>query len=80
MGFSCLKPHLFFVVIVVIFGYFVCFRIFLLKQIVRKYGLDALKKIIEIRNLSWILPENMRQAEVNYYLINKKIARYVVTS
>ena len=56
----------------IIFGHSVCFRIFLLKQIVRNHGLDALKKIIEIRNLSWILPENMRQAEVNYCQKNKK--------
>ena len=51
----------------IMFEHFICFRIFLLKQIVRNHGLDALKKIIEIRNLSWILPENMRQAEVNYF-------------
>ena len=56
----------------IIFEHSVCFRIFLLKQIVRNHGLDALKKIIEFRNLSWILPENMRQAEVNYCQKNFK--------
>ena len=51
----------------IIFEHSICFRIFLLKQIVRNHGLDALKKITEIRNLSWILPENMRQAEVKLF-------------
>lgn len=45
----------------------VIFRIYLLKQIVRKHGLDAMKKIIEVRNLSWVLPEHLRQAEVKTY-------------
>ena len=44
--------------------FFSLFRIYLLKQVVRNHGLDALKKIVEIKNLSWILPESLRQTEV----------------